>query len=267
MDAVPLAPAIDAALADARTRWPAVRFERDAVLTRVRALLGDPVPAAELSGLALSELAWASAVLGGDVAAIDAFEREVIASIDAAVTRVDRDPRFAETVRQDLRVKLLVGDGPSGPRLSAYGGRGPLRHWVLVAAIRHAYDLKRRGGHEVPDEELDVALFDDAERAYVRAESRALLKQWIEEALRALDDRRRTVLHLYFAEDVSSEAIGRMFGVHRGTVARWLEEAREGVRSHVRRRALASPGIGPEGVESLLRAADGHLSLSLSLLR
>jgi RNA polymerase sigma-70 factor (ECF subfamily) len=101
----------------------------------------------------------------------------------------------------------------------------------------------------------------------VRAESRALLKKWMEEGLRALDDRRRAVLHLYFVEDVSSEAIARMYGVHRGTVARWIEEARASVRSHIERRALATPGMGREGVDSLLRAADGHLSLSLSLLR
>jgi hypothetical protein len=58
-----------------------------------------------------------------------------------------------------------------------------------------------------------------------------------------------------------------MYGVHRGTVARWIEEARESVRSHVRRSALAIPGLGPEEIGALLAAADDRLSLSLSFLR
>lgn len=264
---VPLGPAVDAALEELRARVPGVVLERAVALERVRAHLEDPAPAAELERLALSDLAWAAAVLAGDRAASAAFERDVLAAIDGAVGRVDATASFVDAVRHELRVKLLVGEGATGPRLRAFAGRGPLRHWVIVAAIRLAYDQKRARGLEAPSNDLDAAIFDDAERAYVRAESRTLLKQWMEEGLRALDDRRRAVLHLYFVEDVPSEAIARMYGVHRGTIARWIEEARESVRSHVRRRALATPGVGPEGVESLLRAADGHLSLSLSLLR
>lgn len=265
---VPIAPALDRALEGARDRWPRMIVAREAVLARVRSELGDPASEAALGALVLPDLVWSVALAGGEAEAIAAFEREVLASIDGALARVDRDPAFAEAVRQELRVKLLVGEGGGGPRIAAYAGRGPLKHWVIVAAIRLAYDLKRRRG-DTPagDDDIDAAIFDDAERQYVRAESRALLKQWMEEGLRALDDRRRGVLHLYFVEDVASEAIARMYGVHRGTIARWIEEARESVRTHVRRRALATPGMGPEGVDSLLRAADGHLSLSLSLLR
>lgn len=265
---VPLAPAIDRALEDVRTRWPHLVVGRDALAARVRHLVGEPAAEAELASLALVDLAWAVALGAGDAGALELFERDVLGALDGALSRIDREASFADAVRQELRVKLLVGEGETGPRIAAYAGRGPLKHWVIVAAIRLAYDLKRRRGeHEDASDEIDAAIFDDAERAYVRSESRALLKQWMEEGLRALDDKRRGVLHLYFVEDVPSEAIARMYGVHRGTVARWLDEARESVRTHLRRRALATPGMGPEGVDSLLRAADGHLSLSLSLLR
>ncbi|MBN8617195.1 MAG: hypothetical protein J0L92_41835 [Deltaproteobacteria bacterium] len=265
---VPIAPRIERALDEARARWPELQVDPTHLTARVLQCVGDPASEAELEALALVDLAWSVALAAGDAEAVALFEREVLASIGGAVARIDRDASFAEVVRQELRVKLLVSDGQNGPRIAAYAGRGPLKHWVIVAAIRLAYDLKRRRGDDAgADGEIDAAIFDDAERAYVRAESRALLKQWMEEGLRALDDKRRGVLHLYFVEDVASEAIARMYGVHRGTVARWIEEARESVRVHVRRRALATPGMGPEGVDSLLRAADGHLSLSLSLLR
>jgi RNA polymerase sigma-70 factor (ECF subfamily) len=265
---VPIAPRIERALEETRSRWPEMRVDRSALEARVVACVGDPATESALEALALVDLAWSVALAAGDAGSIAMFERDVLGSIEGALARIDREPSFADTVRQELRVKLLVGDGSSPARIGAYAGRGPLKHWVIVAAIRLAYDLKRRRGDaEDPDDEIDAAIFDDAEGAYVRAESRAMLKQWMEEALRALDDKRRGVLHLYFVEDVASEAIARMYGVHRGTIARWIEEARESVRVHVRRRALATPGMGPEGVDSLLRAADGHLSLSLSLLR
>jgi RNA polymerase sigma-70 factor (ECF subfamily) len=221
-----------------------------------------------LASAPIADVVWALALGRGDRAAIARFESEVVSRVAAAVSRVDADPEFASSVASALRIRVLVGDGADAPRALEYAGRGPLAHWALVAAIRLAYDLKRRRGDvEDPVADLDVVLDHDPERAMLRAESRALLKEWIEEALRALDDRRRAVLQLYFVEDVASEAIGKMYGVHRGTVARWIEEAREAVRSHVRRRALATPGLGPEQLESMIRAADGHLSLSLSLLR
>jgi hypothetical protein len=68
-------------------------------------------------------------------------------------------------------------------------------------------------------------------------------------------DRPRAVLHLYFVEELRSEAIARMYNVHRGTIARWIEDARDSVRSHVRRRALTVPGMGPEQVESMIEGA------------
>lgn len=221
-----------------------------------------------LDGDRIADVVWAFALGRGDRAAIARFEREVVARVAAAVSRIDADAAFVSSVENALRIRVLVGEEGATPRALEYAGRGPLAHWALVAAIRIAYDIKRRRGDiEDPVADLDVVLENDPERALLRAESRALLKDWIEEALRALDDRRRAVLQLYFVEDVGSEAIGKMYGVHRGTVARWIEEAREAVRSHVRRRALATPGLGPEQLDSMIRAADGNLSLSLSLLR
>ena len=254
-------------------RSSGLAIDPDALLAHVEARVDE----SERARAPLADLAWAFALGHGDPAAIARFESEALGRVADAVTRIDSDPAFATAVRDALRVRLLVGDLSPGassaadrapPRVLEYAGRGPFVHWVLVAAIRVGYDLKRRrGDREDPTPDLDAIWGDDPESSVVRRESRALLKGWLEEALRGLDDRRRAVIHLYFVEDVSSEAIARMYGVHRGTVARWVEEAKEAVRSAVRRRALATPGLGPEEIESMVRAADGHLSLSLSFLR
>lgn len=254
-------PALDGA-------WPGVAMDPISLAARIRGLVGDPAERSELSALALADLGLADALGRGDARALGHFEKAILSRVGAATSRIRSDADLADRVRQELRVKLLVAEG-GAPRIARYAGRGPLLHWVLVAATRLALDHARRdsASGEPIEDDLPGALFDDAEHDALRAESRGLLKQWMQEALVALDPQRRAVLQLYFVEEVSSEAAAKMFGVHRGTIARWIDEAREAVRSHVRRRALATPGLGPEAIDSLLRAADGHVSLSLSLLR
>jgi RNA polymerase sigma-70 factor, ECF subfamily len=264
---VPVAPFVAHALAAIEAALPGVLVDEASLVSRVRELVGDPAELRELEALALSDLALADALARHDRVAIARFERDVLSRVEAATRRIAPSGALADAVRQDLRVRLLVGVS-GDPKIRTYAGRGPLLHWVLVAATRLALDHARRAGApEETEGELEDALFDDAERSTMRKESRALLKSWIEEALSALDAQQRAVLQLYFVEDVSSEAAAKMFGVHRGTIARWIEEARASVRSHVRRRALATPGLGPEAIDSMLRAADGYVSLSLSLLR
>src|SRR5262249_26465617 len=63
--------------------------------------------------------------------------------IEAAARRLDRDPAFLDEVRQALRVRLLVAPEGGRPRIADYAGRGPLRAWVGVAALRVALNLKR----------------------------------------------------------------------------------------------------------------------------
>jgi RNA polymerase sigma-70 factor (ECF subfamily) len=263
----PVAPFVARALAEIATALPGVAVDEAALVARVGALVGDPAEPRELERLALTDLALADALGRHDRAAIALFERDILSRVEAATRRIAPSGALADAVRQDLRVRLLVGvDGE--PKIRTYAARGPLLHWVLVAATRLALDHARRAGApEEAEADLEDALFDDAERGAMQRESRALLKTWMEEALTALDPQQRAVLQLYFVEDVSSEAAAKMFGVHRGTIARWIDEARASVRSHVRRRALATPGLGPEAIDSMLRAADGYVSLSLSLLR
>jgi RNA polymerase sigma-70 factor (ECF subfamily) len=251
-----------------RAALPEVAIDASSLCARIRVLAGDPAEPDELERLALTDLALADALGRHDPGAIAIFERDIVSRVEAATRRIDPRGEIAADVRQELRVRLLVGeDGP--PKIHHYAGRGPLLHWVLVAATRLALDHQRRRGalKDADEDELSQAIFDDAERGALHRESKLLLKTWMEEALAALDPQQRAVLHLYFVEEVPSDAAARMFGVHRGTIARWIAEARESVRSHVRRRALATPGMGPEAVDSLLRAADGYVSLSLSLLK
>src|SRR5688572_9326294 len=82
-------------------------------------------------------LAWAAG--RGQPAALRAFERLVAPDVEAAARRVNA---ALDDVAQALRVRLLVAEN-GRTRIDEYLGRGPLRGWVGVAALRVALNLVR----------------------------------------------------------------------------------------------------------------------------
>lgn len=269
-DAPEHGPALEALIARARIGFPGTQVSPDALATFVERNLaeGSTVEAA-LAGPHALDLYLACACAAGDAAALAVFERSVLDGVAPAISRIDRSPELAAEIAQELRVKLLVGEAGELPRITRYAGRGPLRSWVQVAAIRAAYDRKRRGSREEPtgDERLlEASLAGGPEADALGAESRALLTAALAEGMRALDTRERAVLRMHLVEDVSTESIARIYRVHRGTVARWIAGAHEQVLAHVKRALLRERGLGPEALESLLRLAGSQLSVSLSVL-
>jgi RNA polymerase sigma-70 factor (ECF subfamily) len=52
--------------------------------------------------------------------------------------------------------------------------------------------------------------------------------------------------------------------VHRATCARWLADARADLGRGTRKRLVATLGLPPEGIDSLLRFLDSDIELSIS---
>lgn len=206
-------------------------------------------------------LAWAAA--RGDAAAV----REVDALIGAAdVRRIDGAPAFADEVRQALRVRLLVGDPP---RLASYGGRGPLRAWIAVAATRIAVDRKRAAAPAVAADDVLGELIGrepDAELRHLKERYRAELRDALAEALAALPDRPRALLRLHHVEGVRLAAIGRLYGVHESTASRWLREAADAVADDARRRLTARLALAGPDLDSVVRMVRSQLDLSIARL-
>src|SRR5690606_24363931 len=126
---------------------------------------------------------------------------------------------------------LLVGDGERAPALSRFSGQGPLKAYVIVAALRAITDVLRRvaPGQSLGALELAQTMLDEAPDARTRAEQNQLrpyLREALEQSVAGLPVRLRTVLRLHYLEGVSAEDLGRMYGVHRATTTRWLTEAR-----------------------------------------
>lgn len=256
-----------AAFAAGRAAFPGVELDASAFAAWIadRAPEGiDPVQA--VREMHTTDLFLACGCARGDAKALHWFETRIMPSVAPAVARIDPDPEFAAEVAQDVRVKLLV-DAPERPaRIRSYIGRGPLTSFVQVAAMRTAYSMKRIKVPAEQREELEdlPILVTGAEEARFRAEFVPPFRVAFREALGSLSTRDRNVLRLYLVEGVSAEAIGRMYRVHRATVARWLAETYDALLSETRKRMEREHGITRKDFDSFVGLLRSQLEVSLA---
>lgn len=264
-----LEPLLDELLTKARAAWPEAELSgRDfAAHLAVVAPEADDVAAA-LADMNTDDLYLAAACAKGDEGALRHFEKRIIPRAERATARIDGDPGFVDEVLAEVRVKLLVSQRDKPPRIVAYLGRGPLAHWVQVTAMRVAQTFKRRGARrevamEIPDVVASV-LGDDPELAPFADELREPFAEAFQEALQELSARERNVLRLYLIEEVSAEKIGRMYRVHRATVARWIAQSRRAVHAATKKRLAQRLELQPMSFESVMGQMMSGVDLSLA---
>jgi len=205
----------------------------------------------------------------GDDAACRAIEACHFGMLRSAVARVDGRKDFIDEVLQLLRVQLFSGE-PC--KIASYGGRGPLERWLRTAAMRLAFRQKKARGRlpsslpEGSDAAIPTERSADGEQPFKAVYARAF-ERALEQAFRELQPRERAVLRLHFAEDMNIDEIGRVYAVHRATVARWIASYREGLARGVRARLEAQFGELPqEEFDSLFRLVYGELDLNVTAL-
>jgi RNA polymerase sigma-70 factor (ECF subfamily) len=174
-----------------------------------------------------SDLYLACACATGDRRALAAFDAHFLTRVGAFVARINPSSEFAAEVRQQLRVRLLIADGRSTPRIGDYAGQGALGAWLRMAATRIARDLSRASAvqldpQRVPDPSDGVPPDVRLLRKRYTGEYQAALR----EAWAALTVRERSVLRMCFVDGSTAEQVGVVFHVHRVTVARWISAAR-----------------------------------------
>ncbi len=266
-----LAAALTAALADAAAAWPGLDVAADDFAAALaRRLPADRPALAGLAGLDVAGLYLAHACLRGDARAQARFEARCVADLDAALRAAGvPDGQIAEA-KQRVRHKLLVA-GPDGPpRLASYAGRGDLRGFVRVVAVREGIGLRRqdtrREAHEVPtgDEALERATVgEDPELLMIKDSQRAALREAFAAALAGLDGRERALLRMSIGEGLTIDQLGAAFQVHRATAARWLAQVRERLFKATRRGLMTRLRLDPREFESLMRVVHSRLEISV----
>jgi len=258
------ATSLDDVHAQARARWPGVEVARDRFVAFVTARAGD-VAAARCDLLYLT-----CACADGDAAALAVFAQTYEPVIDGALARMANAVVDPDEVKQRVRERLFVGDVDTPPRIAEYTGRGDLAGWVRAVAVRTALNLRRSHAREAPRDDADElaallpAAGSDPELATLLDRYRSDVGAALAEAIAALPDKHRSVLRYHYAERLNIEQIGAIFGVHKTTAFRRLEQARgelvEGARAALKRRLA----VDDAGLLSIVRVVSSHLDLTLS---
>lgn len=212
----------------------------------------------------------AAAAAQGDPAALAQIET-LIAETAPSLRRYDGNDAFVSEVLQRLRISMLVADGDAPPRIARYDGRASLRAWLGVCAMRMGlYVLRtKRNAREIATEwsdELDAIPSAHPELEAVRTRYAETFGAAWREACAGLPARQRAVLRMCFVEGAAIETIAATYGVHRVTVWRWLEDAKQRLLDGTRARLDEQLTPDDPGTQSLLALVRSKLDLGLSQL-
>jgi RNA polymerase sigma-70 factor (ECF subfamily) len=174
-------------------------------------------------------------------------------------------PAEIDEVLQLLRVGLLVGERPA---IADYSGRGAIGSWLRVAALRKLSNLRRSSDVEQRakrDAETMLARADP-ELAYLKSNYSGEFERALRDAFRALSTEHRNLLRLRLVDGLGVAQIGELHGVHRGTITRWIEEARRCVIEESARLLRERLNVGSSEMDSLFGLVRSQLDISLRIL-
>jgi RNA polymerase sigma-70 factor (ECF subfamily) len=251
---------VDQAFEAGTAAWPGVSLSRADFDERLRLLQVDP----ENLGARGADLYLAVACAAQLPAAVSLFEHAYLAPVPRQIGRMALTPHEEDELRQQLRVKLLVGPTP---KILEYKGSGPLGAWVRVCALRLALDLRlapetsKRGDNQALDALVGAGV--TGETMLDTEQHREAFRAALQEALALLTTREKTILRLHFLDGMNIDALGTVFQVHRATVARWLVSIRTHVLEDVRKRLSLDLGASSSEAQSLVRLLRSEVQVSI----
>jgi RNA polymerase sigma-70 factor, ECF subfamily len=246
---------VTAAIAEARVRWPEIAIDASRVATWIEARLDGDAPSLDdaLAKLHLVDIILACACATGDSRALGAFDAAYVAA----------DTRMTDDLKQQLRVRLFVGDSP---RIATYGGRGTLASWVKAVATRIAIDALR-AQHEVSTEDAMLDAIElDASRGPVRdvlkAEARTVMQTALREALAELSALERTLLLQYYIDGVGVVELGKLHGLAASNISRRLAKTRSTLLAHMKRSLMRNHRLAGNDLDSVIDLVRSQLSVT-----
>lgn len=256
-------------LAAARERYPELTVSDEAYVVHLARRVDPSVPVVEELALRrrTEDLLLACACAEGDRAAIARLESECIRSAQKYLGKRGIAGDVVEEANQNVRERLLVGDGT--PKILEYDGKGELRTWVRVVVVREAISLAKKGQNEVPlSYDLLEApdLRDTPEAAYFKSRYRTAYKAAFEAAVEALTPRQRALLRQQVVLGMNVDEIAVVYQVHRATAARWAQAARDELVSKVRQELAVRLNVSRDELESIVRMIESQLTVSMGRL-
>jgi RNA polymerase sigma-70 factor, ECF subfamily len=226
--------------------------------------------AAALPQIHVSDLYLAYRLTLGDEQALECLEAHFLPDVEATVRGSGLDSAAGKDTAQEVRRLVLVGEPGKAPRIIQYSGRGRLAGWLKVIATRAALRTARRVGRETPadDEKLsEIPTPGDAPELHVlKQKYGAAFRQAFIDAVQALPVRERNLLRQSVIDGLSIDDLGRLYGAHRATAARWLQDARRELLAGTRERMVTAVGIPEDECDSIMRLVHSQLDVTLRRL-
>jgi RNA polymerase sigma-70 factor (ECF subfamily) len=251
-----------------RAEWPEVVVSSATFVAHVAARLPAEAFASpealrtELEATRAGDMWIACACTHGVSNAVPAIDARLFPDLRTAVDRVKGLGDRASDLLQSLRRDLFVGEEARQPRIADYNGRGDLRGWLRVTAVRAALKVLRNDKREISS---DGALLEseataaDPEMAYVKELYRAQFRTAFQLALDSLEDRDKALLKQHVVDGLSIDRIGDLYQVHRATAARWVQKAKETLLERTRDRFRETVKVGDTECASILRLVGSQL--------
>ena len=259
----------DTLLTTARAAWPAITLDEDKLAVFVGERLSGSELAAALAAAPAADLVLAGACVAQEPAAHAAFDA-VLGEVEAAGAAVGASRDQVDEVKQVLRLQLLVAKDGKPPGLSGYRGKGPLRGWVRITATRELIRHKKKAARNVSIDRsggrtLEGMLTSGRDPALeaLKAEYRNEFALALREAIEQLGPEDRTLLRQSIVDDLSIDAIGVAYGVHRATAARWLTRARSALVAATHQRLAERLKLPVDQIESVIRLVQSKLDASM----
>jgi RNA polymerase sigma-70 factor (ECF subfamily) len=259
---------LDEFVSMARAAWPAwPGTDANAFGRFVQELQASAEEKAPLDSLRAADL-WLAFHAGVGVApAVAALDARCFSDLQNMLRARRAEPAQAEEVVQRLRHRLLVAQPGQRSRILTYAGRGDLRAWVRVAAVRAWLNMKREASLTSDGPSVEDALVGEAtsdlELELLKGKYRELFRRAFLDAVDALAPSTRLLLKLHYLDRLSMEEVGKVLGVHRLTVLRRLERARHELSEGTKERLEIELRLAPPDVDSLLRLIQSRLDMSL----
>ncbi|MDY7228029.1 sigma-70 family RNA polymerase sigma factor [Hyalangium rubrum] len=242
--------------------------EDDFLQALLRQVSGAGEGVATLRSLHAEDLALAMGCAAGHPVALAEFDQRFGADMSAALRRLDPSPGFIDEAMQAVRERLFLRRERSSPKIASYSGTGPLGGWVRAVTLRAAINLRRGATAEVPlDERLAKGLGTDSagpELQLIKSQYREAFQQAFRTALDTLTDQELNLLRLHFVGGASQEQLGKLYTVHRVTIARWLTQARERLLLATQRELRSLLKVEPEELEDILELVRSQLAITLT---
>lgn len=244
----------------------------DGFAAHVAAVLPADATMEALGKLRAGDLYLAYGCASGETLALEAFDAEFGRDIDLAIARSGNVHLAKDEFRQLVRNKLFVAVAGRRPKIADYAGRGDLRSWVRVTALRMIVDLVRQhaGDKEVPLEAEALGAIpapgDDPELDYMQRAFKTEFREALQTAFARLSPRERNLLRHQVLHGLNIDQVGALYHVHRTTAFRWIEKARRALLQHARDALKQRLHVASGEFLSIMRVVQGDLEVSVRRL-